>query len=129
MADGLAHELADCLWLILRLSDVCEIDLSDSLREKLDLAARSKSVGVRRFGRLGRFRSSSSAGAEPAGRRLPGTGASRRLEREREAHDRRGLQGARGPAGDPGPAAAAAEHQRAGVGATQIAHHRSPRLV
>ncbi len=34
-----AHELADCLWLILRLADVCDIDLSASLREKLDLAA------------------------------------------------------------------------------------------
>jgi dCTP diphosphatase len=33
-----AHELADCLWLILRLSDVCGVDLSDALREKLALA-------------------------------------------------------------------------------------------
>lgn len=44
LADGsnrreLAHELADCLWLILRLADVTGIDLSSSLREKLDLAA------------------------------------------------------------------------------------------
>ena len=36
---ALAHELADCLWLLLRLADVCEIDLADSLREKVDLAA------------------------------------------------------------------------------------------
>ena len=35
----LAHELADCLWLILRLGDVCEIDLASSLQEKLQLAA------------------------------------------------------------------------------------------
>src|SRR3954452_2638485 len=35
----LAHELADCLGLILRLADVCGIDLATSLREKLDLAA------------------------------------------------------------------------------------------
>lgn len=35
----LAHELADCLWLILRLAQVCRVDLSDSLREKLALAA------------------------------------------------------------------------------------------
>ncbi|HEU5118971.1 MAG TPA: nucleotide pyrophosphohydrolase, partial [Isosphaeraceae bacterium] len=35
----LAHELADCLWLILRLADVCDLDLTGSLREKLDLAA------------------------------------------------------------------------------------------
>jgi dCTP diphosphatase len=34
-----AHELADCLWLVLRLSQVCGIDLASSLREKLDLAA------------------------------------------------------------------------------------------
>lgn len=30
-----AHELADCLWLVLRLADVCRIDLATSLREKL----------------------------------------------------------------------------------------------
>ncbi|QDU60635.1 hypothetical protein Pan216_14820 [Planctomycetes bacterium Pan216] len=35
----LAHELADCLWLLLRLGDVCDVDLSRSLREKLVLAA------------------------------------------------------------------------------------------
>src|SRR5262249_32594120 len=35
----LAHELADCLWLLLRLADVCGIDLASSLREKIDLAA------------------------------------------------------------------------------------------
>jgi dCTP diphosphatase len=35
----LAHELADCLWLLLRLGDVCAIDLAASLREKVDLAA------------------------------------------------------------------------------------------
>lgn len=34
-----AHELADCLWLILRLGDVCRIDLADALREKLADAA------------------------------------------------------------------------------------------
>lgn len=36
---ALAHELADCLWVLLRLSDVCGIDLASSLREKIDLAA------------------------------------------------------------------------------------------
>jgi len=36
---ALAHELADCLWLILRLGDVCGVDLSSSLHEKLKLAA------------------------------------------------------------------------------------------
>lgn len=36
---ALAHELADCLWLLLRLADVCRVDLSDALREKIELAA------------------------------------------------------------------------------------------
>lgn len=36
---ALAHELADCLWLLLRLADVCQVDLADSLREKVALAA------------------------------------------------------------------------------------------
>jgi dCTP diphosphatase len=35
----LAHELADCLWLLLRLADVCRVDLASSLREKVELAA------------------------------------------------------------------------------------------
>ena len=35
----LGYELADCLWLLLRLGDVCKIDLSTALREKLILAA------------------------------------------------------------------------------------------
>jgi dCTP diphosphatase len=35
----LAHELADCLWLLVRLADVCGVDLSDSLHEKVELAA------------------------------------------------------------------------------------------
>lgn len=34
-----AHELADCLWLLLRLADVCGVDLAASLREKVALAA------------------------------------------------------------------------------------------
>src|SRR5262249_1004392 len=36
---ALAHELADCLWLVLRLADVCDVDLAASLREKVALAA------------------------------------------------------------------------------------------
>jgi dCTP diphosphatase len=36
---ALSHELADCLWLLLRLADVCGIDLASSLREKVELAA------------------------------------------------------------------------------------------
>lgn len=39
-----AHELADCLWLLLRLADVNGIDLAAALREKLDLAARKYPV-------------------------------------------------------------------------------------
>ena len=35
----LAHELADCLWLLLRLGDVCAVDLASSLQEKVELAA------------------------------------------------------------------------------------------
>jgi dCTP diphosphatase len=34
----LAHELADCLWLLLRLADVTEVDLASSLHRKLELA-------------------------------------------------------------------------------------------
>ncbi|MFO0949065.1 MAG: nucleotide pyrophosphohydrolase [Planctomycetota bacterium] len=34
----LAHELADGLWLLLRLADVCGIDLSAALEEKVALA-------------------------------------------------------------------------------------------
>jgi dCTP diphosphatase len=35
----LSHELADCLWLLLRMADVCGVDLAGSLREKVALAA------------------------------------------------------------------------------------------
>ena len=34
-----AHELADCLWVLLRLADVCGVDLASSLRDKVELAA------------------------------------------------------------------------------------------
>lgn len=34
-----AHELADCLWLLLRMADMTGIDLASSLNEKLALAA------------------------------------------------------------------------------------------
>ena len=33
------HELADCLWLVLRLGDVCGVDLAAALEEKVALAA------------------------------------------------------------------------------------------
>lgn len=35
---ALSHELADALWLLLRLADVCGIDLSAALTEKVALA-------------------------------------------------------------------------------------------
>ncbi|WP_435010393.1 nucleotide pyrophosphohydrolase [Tundrisphaera lichenicola] len=34
-----AHELADCLWALLRLASVCHVDLASTLREKVSLAA------------------------------------------------------------------------------------------
>lgn len=36
---ALAHELADVFWALLRLADVCQIDLSKSLNDKLQLAS------------------------------------------------------------------------------------------
>jgi dCTP diphosphatase len=35
----LSHELADGMWLLLRLADVCDVDLADAMKEKLLLAA------------------------------------------------------------------------------------------
>ncbi len=49
-----AHELADCLWLILRLADVCAVDLSESLREKLVLAAAKYPID-RAYGRPDKY--------------------------------------------------------------------------
>jgi dCTP diphosphatase len=37
---ALAHELADCLWLLLRMADVTGVDLAQALDEKLALADR-----------------------------------------------------------------------------------------
>jgi dCTP diphosphatase len=51
-----AHELADCLWAVLRLADVCGVDLASSLREKLDLAAIKYPVD-RSFGRSDKYTS------------------------------------------------------------------------
>lgn len=44
--EQLGHELADCLWLILRLADVCGINLSASLEEKVALADKKYPVDV-----------------------------------------------------------------------------------
>lgn len=35
----LSYEIADCVWLLFRLSDVCGFDLSDALRDKIRLSA------------------------------------------------------------------------------------------
>jgi dCTP diphosphatase len=48
------HELADCLWLVLRLADVCEIDLAAALQEKVALAALKYPVD-RAYGRADKY--------------------------------------------------------------------------
>ncbi|MGE3822357.1 MAG: nucleotide pyrophosphohydrolase [Isosphaeraceae bacterium] len=49
-----AHELADCLWLILRLAEVCEVDLAASLQEKVALAALKYPID-RAYGRSDKY--------------------------------------------------------------------------
>lgn len=51
-----AHELADCLWALLRLADVCGVDLASSLAEKLALAA-IKYPADQSFGRSDKYTS------------------------------------------------------------------------
>jgi dCTP diphosphatase len=53
---ALAHELADCLWLLLRMADVCGIDLSASLEEKVALAAAKYPI-ARSYGRPDKYTS------------------------------------------------------------------------
>jgi dCTP diphosphatase len=53
---AVAHELADCLWAVLRLADVCGIDLASSLREKVELAA-IKYPADQSFGRADKYTS------------------------------------------------------------------------
>ena len=60
----LAHELADCLWVLLRLADVCAIDLAAALREKVELAARKYPI-EQAYGRPDKY----------TRYRTPGTGA------------------------------------------------------
>ena len=50
----LALELADCLWLLLRLADVCSVDLAASLQEKVALAALKYPV-EKSFGRPDKY--------------------------------------------------------------------------
>ena len=60
----LAHELADCFWLMLRLADVCGIDLTSSLREKLDLAAQKYPI-AKAFGRPDKYTAYQAPGTAP----------------------------------------------------------------
>jgi dCTP diphosphatase len=61
-----AHELADCLWALLRLASVCRVDLSSSLREKVDLASRKYPVD-RSFGRNDKYTAYHEPGAPADG--------------------------------------------------------------
>ena len=40
----LSHEIADVFWFVLRLSDVCGVDLTKALHEKLELSAKKYPV-------------------------------------------------------------------------------------
>jgi dCTP diphosphatase len=51
-----SHELADCLWAILRLADVCQVDLATSLIEKVELAALKYPID-QAFGRADKYTS------------------------------------------------------------------------
>src|SRR4051794_28433926 len=53
---AIAHELADCLWLLLRMADVCKIDLAASLEEKVALAAEKYPIS-RSYGRPDKYTS------------------------------------------------------------------------
>ena len=50
----LAHEFADCLWLLLRLAEVCAVDLASSLEEKVTLAAEKYPV-EKAYGRADKY--------------------------------------------------------------------------
>jgi dCTP diphosphatase len=69
-ARALAHELADCLWLLLRLADVCGVDLASSLREKVALAAAKYPID-QSYGRPDKYTAYIRDGAENA---EPGSG-------------------------------------------------------
>ena len=59
----LAHELADCLWILLRLADVCQIDLASSLREKVELAAAKYPI-EQSYGRPDKYTAYQTGGGE-----------------------------------------------------------------
>ncbi len=52
--EAVSHELADCLWVVLRLADVCGVDLASSLEEKVRLAALKYPVD-RSYGRADKY--------------------------------------------------------------------------
>ncbi|GAC1473915.1 MAG: nucleotide pyrophosphohydrolase [Isosphaeraceae bacterium] len=60
---ALSHELADCLWVLLRLAEVCGVDLAASLQEKVDLAAIKYPV-EQSFGRSDKYTSYQTPGEE-----------------------------------------------------------------
>ena len=51
---AVAHEIADCFWLVLRLAEVCKVDLAAALHEKLQLAALKYPVG-QSYGRADKY--------------------------------------------------------------------------
>ena len=59
-----AHEMADCLWALLRLADVCGVDLSSALEEKVSLAA-IKYPADRSYGRPDKYTAYQSEADEP----------------------------------------------------------------
>ena len=51
---ALSHEMADCLWALLRLADVCGVDLASSLADKVRLAG-LKYPADRSYGRNDKY--------------------------------------------------------------------------
>lgn len=60
---AVAHELADCLWVLLRLAEVCGVDLAASLAEKVALAALKYPVD-RSFARNDKYTAYQTPGGE-----------------------------------------------------------------
>lgn len=61
-----AHELADCFWVLLRLADVCQVDLASTLREKVRLAALKYPVD-QSFGRADKYTAYQRSQEDPSG--------------------------------------------------------------
>ena len=60
-----SHELADCLWVILRLASVCGVDLAASLEEKVELAGLKYPVD-RSTGRADKYTAYQAGGPLPS---------------------------------------------------------------